>query len=178
MWMWGNEPYDRREVYMFTSTAENFLAGDRSQRLRLCHTGHGINSWGISLEIVTDRLALFAQVGWGGVYGDQVRATKAVNRMLSNAAQLLTLVEGLGPTGHERLFVASSDFRGMQSSFVIDDQLLSGDHMRQELRQNRLHSTTPFSEAVDRLEERLFSDRWPALHVENANDADPMDADD
>ncbi len=128
-WAWGCLLHERgwsktetatvADAYLLSPEVSRFVDGDWRQRYYLGHCGHGANSYGITYLIVTDRAAVFAQRGWGGVYMDEERAAADVRRM---SAELHTLFHAIDqpvqwPEG--RLVVVDSDFRAAEQHFWL-----------------------------------------------------------
>lgn len=110
-WVWGTDVFDPIKQYMFQGWRA-WLEEDRSERFRFCHAGHGMNSYALTLEVVTDRVCVSVQEGWGGVYTDQVAASRRVSVRLRQAFDLVTLAAARTswPAGMT-LLVAVSDMR-------------------------------------------------------------------
>lgn len=79
------------------------------------HAGHGINSYAIYFYLVLNYLALFIQIGWGGVYMDKAETTQAVAEAFSQADHLTKIMEererAVQVAPDSRLIVVVSDFR-------------------------------------------------------------------
>ena len=86
--------------------------------LILGHDGRGINSYAMHYYLVRGSLALFIQIGWGGVYTDEEASTLKVSTEFARAEELVEAVHAatqsnvLGPG--ERLVCVHSDLYGGQ----------------------------------------------------------------
>ena len=66
--------------------------GEVSSYDLVAHAGHGVNSWAIHYFLVIDRLQLFLQVPWGGVYMDKASSTAEVAEAFRIADELVEAV--------------------------------------------------------------------------------------
>ena len=128
-WAWGCIPSARsgagpdqpEEAYLLWPEVERFMAGDWRERYYLNRVG----AWpgGVNYFIVTDRLAVFAQTGWGlrqPTEGEDPADERAWSVALSVSAQNLgadlnqvfRFVEAVEEWPEGRLLVVHSDFRG------------------------------------------------------------------
>ena len=71
-----------------------------------------MNSYGINCVIVTDRVAIVAQAGWGGVYMHPLRSAAAVVDLSAALADLLRFAGHITDWPPGRLLVVHTDFRG------------------------------------------------------------------
>lgn len=101
-------------AYLQSPELDRFVAGDWRPRFFVCHAGQGVNSYAINYLMVTGRIALFAQAGWGGVYMDKARAASHVNRMGELIAEVHQAVDSVVRWPAGRLVVVDSDFRGQR----------------------------------------------------------------
>jgi hypothetical protein len=93
-WSWGTRELDRLEMYMF-----RHFANDRETETRvippdymaLSHGGHGSNSYFLTYHLVYRPIAIFFQIGWGGVYMDDAVQARIFNRHCALATQLVEL---------------------------------------------------------------------------------------
>jgi len=76
--------------------------------------GHGINSWGVHYYLVSDGLALFIQLPWGGAYLDPEAARKEITGLFEWAAMLQAKLQAACKQGRiapgRRLQVAATRF--------------------------------------------------------------------
>jgi hypothetical protein len=93
-WAWGTDAYEPINEYLFKAY-RSWMQGDRLPRLRICHAGHGINSFMLTLHVATDRMAVFAQVPWGGHYTGNAEGASHFSNLLQEASNLLDLADGL-----------------------------------------------------------------------------------
>ena len=120
-WSWGclpsrnsraEKPGAPVDAYMQHPEATRFLAGDWRPRYHVCHAGHGVNSYGMNYVIVTDRLAIVAQAGWGGIYMNPLKSAAAVVDLSADLADLFRFAQSIREWPGGRLLVVHSDFRG------------------------------------------------------------------
>jgi len=80
----------------------------------LAHAGHGVNSYAIHYFVVQKPLAVFLQIGWGGVYMDAARSVALVTRCFALTDSLVAAVAEARATRRltedERIIVTASDF--------------------------------------------------------------------
>jgi hypothetical protein len=91
------------------------VAGEVPSYALVAHAGHGVNSWAIHYFLVTDRLRLFLQVPWGGVYMDKATSTAAVAESFRIANELVEAVAGVPEAawpGHGSVTLMASGFYG------------------------------------------------------------------
>jgi hypothetical protein len=94
------------------------LFGEPAQRrFGICHSGHGVNSYGLTIVRSEPPLACAVQTGWGGVYMDPDQQRQEHNRRTRVLDKLFETAKG--SKGLERLraddcilFVVESGFRG------------------------------------------------------------------
>ena len=87
------------------------------RRFGICHSGHGVNSYGLTIVRCEPPLACAVQTGWGGVYMDAERERDEHSRRMRLLDKLFETAQG--SEGLERLsadgcvlFVLESGFRG------------------------------------------------------------------
>ena len=123
-WSWGSVPSSARvetspgdplASYMLAPEVNRFLDGDWRPRFHVCHAGHGVNSYGINYVVVTDRVAAFAQTGWGGVYMDERRTAANVIDLGADLEQVFAFADSVRFWPPGRLLLVHSDFRGHSS---------------------------------------------------------------
>lgn len=119
-WSWGTRldagtPGPREMSYMQGPEVEQFLSGDWRPRFHVCHGGHGVNSYSMNYTLVTERIALFAQEGWGGAYMDSKADGMAVMDMAADISVIVDLAEAIENWPNGRLLVTHSSFRGINS---------------------------------------------------------------
>jgi hypothetical protein len=120
-WSWGCVPSTARAeaplgdpmaAYMLAPEVDRFLDGDWRPRFHVCHWGHGVNSYSINYVVVTDRVAAFAQTGWGGVYMEAHRAAARVIELGADLEQVFAFADSVEHWPPGRLLLVHSDFRG------------------------------------------------------------------
>jgi hypothetical protein len=105
-----SRPYDHA-YYL-----EEARTGAAPDYVLVAHDGHGVNSYAMHYYLVQESVALFLQIGWGGIYMDRASSTALVNQSFELAGKLL----GAFPEGfrrgklaaEDRLMVFVSQFRG------------------------------------------------------------------
>lgn len=78
------------------------------------HAGHGVNSYGLNVYIVTDDIAVFVQHGWGGVYADPAKEHAEIARTYLLLRELL-LAKKI--PADRRAVLMYSDFRQVACFF-------------------------------------------------------------
>jgi hypothetical protein len=117
-WCWATRDIDPLKMYMFDEAfADEILAGSGQDYAAVSHSGHGANSFGLNIHLVSGQLAVLMQTAWGGIYTDNVRAAE-------DTARLWSRIEGLfqrKPVRVEgRLLVMYSSFRGTSACGWVD----------------------------------------------------------
>jgi hypothetical protein len=130
-WLWTTRPVHSLDMYMFDRYPNEILmetaeGGDVADYFAVSHGGHGVNSYFLTYQLVTRRLAVFVQVGWGGGYMDAERSRQAVavaydgiTSLLSKAGPLLEADAAFGP----RLVVLASPSRGVGVAEWLEHKL-------------------------------------------------------
>lgn len=90
---------------------DNYLGDDVGDYVAVSHAGHGVNSYAITYHLVYRELALFAQVGWGGIYMDVRKTTAAVAELFEGCGAMADLAEArpFDPTSPWRMACVYSD---------------------------------------------------------------------
>lgn len=111
-WFWGTRKIESLYQGVFPLIRE-LIKSAVPDYLIFGHAGHGINSYAIHYFLVYERLALFMEIGFGGVYMDPGRAAADVRHALGAARALLDVTPQLaGRIGAaQRLLVQVSTFR-------------------------------------------------------------------
>ena len=91
-WFWATEVVDRSRIY--TSGPEFLLDADLLSRptFVLCHSGHGMQSWYLSLVLTTGSVAFFTKHAFGQVYTDVVQD---LLQIAGTYARLHALLDGV-----------------------------------------------------------------------------------
>ena len=111
-WCWSSVPVESFSMYMFQPAVAPRDAA--KPYAAISHAGHGVNSYGLNVYIVTDKIAIFVQHGWGGVYSDPAREHADIARAYVLLGELLS-AERI--PGEGRDVVMYSDFRGVACFF-------------------------------------------------------------
>ena len=109
-WCWATRDIEPFDMYYFDRYLVEAVVARPDDYFAFCHAGHGINSYAITYQIVVGRVALFAQVPWGGGYMDKAQQAVAVAEMLERCSEFLAGVPDL-PSG-PLLLIGSSELRG------------------------------------------------------------------
>lgn len=111
-WCWSTRPIDPFAMYMFARPIEEAERQEVADHLAISHAGHGVNSWGLNLNVVMGPLALFVQDGYGGVYMEHDECIRAIADTYQRVAEVLEVVEAAAWEGsYPRIFCAWSEFR-------------------------------------------------------------------
>ena len=91
----------------------SYLKQSIPDQLVISHAGHGINSYSLNFRFAKGRLAIAAQVGWGGVYMDQDSQAKSWNSMVAwlDKVTALEQVPFQGDYKNRDFLIVYSDFR-------------------------------------------------------------------
>ena len=68
-WNWATQPYPHRNQDYLMESVE-YLKRSIPDQYSLNHAGHGVNSYSLNFRCAIGNIAIFAQVGWGGMYMD------------------------------------------------------------------------------------------------------------
>ena len=110
-WCWSTVPVDPMAMYLLKPAVSKRHVS--SEYAAVSHAGHGLNSYGLNVYLVTESLAAFIQLSWGGVYSDRQESHARVARAFVLLSELL---EGAVNTDPEtRPVLVYSDFRGVAS---------------------------------------------------------------
>lgn len=112
-WAYATRDIDPMKMYMFEYPRE-VLTSDVGSYVSFCHAGHGVNSYSINFHLIYGPVAVFMQVGWGGVYMDAKKQAETIENWFDHCGELIYRVEQRGSVRENawpRLVVAQSDFR-------------------------------------------------------------------
>ena len=101
-------------IYGFSRTGIlSYLKQSIPDQLVINHAGHGVNSYSLNFRFVRGRLAISAQVGWGGVYMDEDLQAKSWSSMVSWLNRAIAIEQSSFQEGykHRDILVVYSDFR-------------------------------------------------------------------
>src|SRR5687768_15389170 len=71
-WCWSTVPVDPMSMYLLKPAVSKRHAS--TEYAAVSHAGHGANSYGLNVYLVTETLAVFIQLSWGGVYSDRLES--------------------------------------------------------------------------------------------------------
>jgi hypothetical protein len=91
-WFWSTRVLGRGDLYdptlvvaEATKPVDDYLA--------IAHVGHGANSYFLTYQLVYRRLALFAQVAWGGLGRSEKAAAQGVRSMFAAVTSLIDVAD-------------------------------------------------------------------------------------
>ena len=120
-WQWGTTDFERDDHYMFWPALSELLGSTApSPGLSVSHGGHGVNSYGVTIRLVTTHALVLVQAGWGGVYMDAERTRRAVSAMCATVASFGQQTHASPPPVGVRRVLAISDYRGVCASGDLD----------------------------------------------------------
>jgi hypothetical protein len=110
-WCWSTVPVDPMAMYLLEPAVSRRHVS--AEYAAVSHAGHGLNSYGLNVYVVTESLAAFIQLSWGGVYSDR----EASHARIARAFVLLSeLLDGaVNEDSKTRAALVYSDFRGVAS---------------------------------------------------------------
>lgn len=111
-WAYATRDIDPVGMYMFGEYLDEVVTDRPADYVAVSHAGHGSNSYAITYQAVLGSVALYAQAGYGGVYGNPVGDAFRVRRMFNACAQLVDAADAAPACPQYRLIVCFSDFRG------------------------------------------------------------------
>lgn len=110
-WCWSTVPVDRMAMYLLEpAVSKRHISAEYAA---VSHAGHGLNSYGLNVYVVTESLAAFIQLSWGGVYSDRQESHARIARAFLLLSELLEGAENTDPKTRPALVY--SDFRGVAS---------------------------------------------------------------
>jgi len=119
-WTYGTRetpPASLYHIHNFTEEAASSSVGDY---LLMGHDGHGMNSYAMHYYLVYGPLALFLQVGWGGVYMDKAQSVNGMSQLFAEVSSILQLMDtpqkkhSTVARSEDRFIVMLSDFYGQR----------------------------------------------------------------
>ena len=91
--LFSTRPLKPRPYLLAACLAEAAANPEMAPYATVGFDGHGINSWAAHYYLVTDALALFIQVPWGGAYTDAERARADITGLFTWAGELQAKVQ-------------------------------------------------------------------------------------
>lgn len=89
-WWWTTTDIDPLQMYLFDPDfVRGVLAGETGDYAAISHAGHGANSYTLTYHLVHEHLAVIMQIGWGGVYTDNIAAADQLRRLWSSCDRML-----------------------------------------------------------------------------------------
>src|SRR5687768_13517311 len=92
-WCFSTRPIVAMEMYFFDGYVKEALTKRPAAYVAVSHAGHGANSYAINYHLIDGPLALFAQVGWGGIYSDPAESSARVNNLFDRIADVISAIE-------------------------------------------------------------------------------------
>ncbi|WP_433202898.1 hypothetical protein ACQP00_33175 [Dactylosporangium sp. CS-047395] len=118
-WCWATRDIDAFAMYLFEGDfPADVLAGRVPDYVAVSHAGHGVNSYAVNYHLVCGPLAVFMQVGWGGVYTDNAAAARRLGRLWKRCESLHEA--GAATTGG-RVVCLFSELRGISACGPVPD---------------------------------------------------------
>lgn len=118
-WSWSTRHGVKPQaMYMFREYVQEVVDGPVEDYVAVSHHGHGLNSYGLNMNLVYGPLALFVQHSWGGVYTNPASSRSAIRRTYNLLNTLIDFVDMnpehilLPPPGARRIVAQLSSFRG------------------------------------------------------------------
>ena len=160
-WLWTTRLVHRLDMHMFDRYPDEVLMDnsegyDVADYLAISHGGHGVNSYFLTYQLVTRRLAVFVQVGWGGAYMSEETSRRdvavtyeGIDSLLSAAAPLIDAHVAPGP----RLVVLASPSRGVGADGWLGHRLGDRKARTAWINNHRCHSSSATAHARQLLDE-------------------------
>lgn len=116
-WCWATRPVSPFDMYLFRPLpTEELYAAPVADYVAVSHAGHGVNSYAITYHLVYRQLALFLQIGWGGVYTDNAAAAAELQDVFAQCQTLIAIADELdADTTPWRLVCIESPLRGVSA---------------------------------------------------------------
>ena len=112
-WHWATQPFPTRwQDYLMIETVE-YLKGPIPDQYSINHAGHGVNSYSLNFRYALGDLAIFAQLGWGGVYMDSGAQESAWDELQSSLSSIMISVptDGFDSSYIRKYLIVFSEFR-------------------------------------------------------------------
>ena len=119
-WHWANITVEPMDLYLF-DLGTVLGAGLASPTFSLCHFGHGMNSYGLTLLVTCGPVAAFVQHGYGGAFMDRLGSLDAIARTY-NRLRVMFANLGEEPTGPPQWLLTFSTFRGECSLVQLEHE--------------------------------------------------------
>jgi hypothetical protein len=107
-WAYATRDISPIDMYLFGYPQEA-KQGWVPDYVAVSHAVHGVNSYAITYQLVSGPLALFAQVGYGGLYGDNARDAQQVRRMFEPFRTRASRVIGVTVGGCRTSAISSTE---------------------------------------------------------------------
>jgi hypothetical protein len=113
-WCWSTRDIDPFAMYLFERDfLADVLTGRAPDYVAVSHAGHGVNSYAINYHLVCGPLAVFMQVGWGGIYTDNAAAARRLGELWRRCEALRTRAATAPAPG--RVLCVFSNLRGISA---------------------------------------------------------------
>lgn len=122
-----------------------YLKGSIPDQFVINHAGHGVNSYSLNFRYAKGRLAISAQIGWGGAYMNNELQTKSWASMVSWLNRVMAIEQSAFQDNWKKrdILVVYSDFRGdllvqerRGSEWVLLEQIKEPEHLISFLAKN------------------------------------------
>ena len=153
------------EMYLFDGYVKEALTKRTADYVAVSHAGHGANSYAINYHLVDGPLALFAQVGWGGIYSDPAQSSARVNNLFDRIAAVISAIDAANSRGLHgssgRLVVIESELRQVLE-FGWLEGLLDGHDVQRWWSDHAMNDRVDRSEDVESVLPTLVAVTWLA----------------
>jgi hypothetical protein len=115
-WLWATRAIERWDLYN-PGAFLRAVTFDGPDSVAIAHTGHGVNSYFLTYQAFVGPVALFAQVGWGGIYMDNASRVAELAGVYQQIEDLLAAAASWSPAGRagQRLVVIWGRAKGFDT---------------------------------------------------------------
>ena len=123
-WKWGTEDFDTRAHYRFIPIVKELLGEPHlPPGLTVSHDGHGVNSFGLTIRLITPRSRALVQTQLGGAYTSPEPAKEALKGMVASVASFAHSAEGRPRDNSDIQVLFLSRFRGHRAAGFINPSI-------------------------------------------------------
>ncbi len=95
-WCWATRGVSSSDMYLFRPyPVHGVFAGQATDYAAVNHSGHGVNSYAVTYQLVYRGIAIFTQVEWGGIYLDNAAAARRMADVFAQCDRLITMADEL-----------------------------------------------------------------------------------
>jgi hypothetical protein len=166
-WCWATREVSSSDMYLFRPyPVHGVFAGHATDYIAVNHSGHGVNSYAITYQLVYRGLAIFTQVEWGGIYTDNDAAARRLTDVFDRCQNLTGLADRheFTPESPWRLLCLDSGLRDVSAVGWIRVPDPDVDATWRFTQASRVEPGTAFQTA-----ERLFSAPPPTADATDLN---------